>query len=387
MPKRNAISIQHRQLGKMPERTGFDLSEQAAPSQIRGRGARSNASGRYEEDRRMWVDDGWGGPAEWMEDDAPKMRTEEIVDTSRTVIARNESPDLYFDRSVNPYRGCEHGCIYCFARPTHAYLGYSPGLDFETRILWKPQVAELLEKELRAKSYKCRTLAMGTNTDPYQPVERHRKLARSVLEVLERFNHPVGIVTKSDLILRDRDILGRMAEKGLVKVAISLTTLDSQLCRVMEPRASAPGRRLAALRGLRDAGVPVSVLTAPIIPALNEAEIEDLLAAAKDAGAAEAGYILLRLPLEIKDLFHEWLRTEVPDRAKKVMKLLHEMRGGRAYDSTYGKRMVGEGPHARLIGERFKKACARLGLNDIRASLDTSQFQVPLAHGAQMSLF
>ncbi len=363
----------------------FDFTTRAAPDAVRGRGARSNAVGRYEREQRLTVDDGWGGPEEW-QGQGRAIRTQVSVDSSRSIIARNSSPDLGFDRSINPYRGCEHGCIYCFARPSHAYLGLSPGLDFETRLFMKPEAARLLEAELRRPGYDCRTIAMGTNTDPYQPLEREHGITRSVLQVLQRFNHPVGIVTKSDLIRRDIDILSDMATRGLAKVAVSVTTLDAGLARRMEPRASTPDKRLKAVRALSDAGVPVGVLAAPMIPSLNEPELERILEASRDAGATEAGYIMLRLPLEIADLFGEWLSDEVPNQASRIMKLVREMRGGRAYDARFGLRMTGTGPYAALVAKRFRVATARLGLNDRRLRLDPSQFAVPPAPGDQLRL-
>ncbi|WP_417515908.1 PA0069 family radical SAM protein [Minwuia sp.] len=361
------------------------MSDRAAPGQTRGRGARSNGSSRFDSERRVWVDDGWGGPDEW-QDGAPGIRTTETADATRTIIARNQSPDISFDRSINPYRGCEHGCIYCFARPTHAYLGLSPGIDFETKLLYKPEAAVLLEKELRAKSYRCRTIAIGTNTDPYQPIERRRMITREILKVLARFNHPVGIVTKSDLVVRDLDILAPMAEKGLAKVALSVTTLDHRLARSMEPRASTPARRIDAIRKLSEAGVRTAVMAAPLIPSLNEPEMEAILERARDAGATEAGYILVRLPLEIADLFQEWLETEVPDRASRIMRLIRDMRGGKAYDAAFGKRMSGSGPYAAMMGRRFRIAARRLGLNERKLLLETGLFSPPPAPGDQLSL-
>ncbi|WP_281018808.1 MULTISPECIES: PA0069 family radical SAM protein [unclassified Minwuia] len=363
----------------------FDFTTRAAPDAVRGRGARSNAVGRYESEQRLTVDDGWGGPEEW-QGQGRAIRTQVSVDSSRSIIARNTSPDLGFDRSINPYRGCEHGCIYCFARPSHAYLGLSPGLDFETRLFMKPEAARLLEAELHRPGYDCRTIAMGTNTDPYQPLEREHGITRSVLQVLQRFNHPVGIVTKSDLIRRDIDILSDMATRGLAKVAVSVTTLDAGLARRMEPRAATPRKRLDAVRALSDAGIPVGVLAAPMIPSLNEPELERILEASREAGATEAGYIMLRLPLEIADLFGEWLEDEVPNRAARIMKLVREMRGGRAYDARFGLRMVGTGPYAALVAKRFRVATARLGLNARRLRLDPSQFAVPPAPGDQLRL-
>src|SRR6476659_1584848 len=306
----------------------------------RGRGAQSNASGRYEPLARVAFDDGWRTL-----DELPPFKTTVSVDATRKIITRNESPDIGFERSINPYRGCEHGCIYCFARPTHAYLGLSPGLDFESKLLVKPEAAKLLEAEFKKPSYKPQVIAMGTNTDPYQPIEREWKVTRSILQVLWAFKHPVAIVTKSALIARDIDILAPMAAEGLVKVALSVTTLDRKLARVMEPRAATPERRLETLRALSGAGIPTGVMTAPIIPALNDEEMESILAAAAEAGAVQAGYTLLRLPLEIKDLFREWLEAQVPDRAKHVMSLVRSMRGGKDYDSNWGTRMTGRGPY------------------------------------------
>ncbi|MFY9626344.1 MAG: PA0069 family radical SAM protein, partial [Rhodoplanes sp.] len=283
----------------------------------RGRGAQSNASGRYEPIARIAFDDGWQSL-----DDLPPFATTVAIDTARKVITRNDSPDISFDRSINPYRGCEHGCAYCFARPTHAYLGLSPGLDFESKLFMKPDAPELLERELSAANYVPRTIAIGTNTDPYQPIERRYELMRRILKVLDKAGHPVGIVTKSDLILRDLDILSRMAKRRLVRVAVSVTTLDPQLARTMEPRAPTPPRRLAALRGLAAAGVPTSVMVAPVIPAINDAEIERILDAAAAAGVEGAGYVLLRLSHELRDLFREWLAANFPDREGRVFSLI-----------------------------------------------------------------
>jgi DNA repair photolyase len=348
----------------------------------RGRGAQSNASGRYEAEARVAFDDGWQSL-----DDLPPFKTTVAVDTARKVITRNESPDIGFDRSINPYRGCEHGCVYCFARPTHAYLGLSPGLDFESRLFAKPDAPELLEKELSAPGYEPRMIAIGTNTDPYQPIERERKIMRGILEVLERAGHPVGIVTKSALVARDIDILSRMAQRNLAKVALSVTTLDPQLARTMEPRASAPAKRLEALRRLAEAGVPTTVMVAPVIPALNDAEIERILDAAAHAGVKEASYVLLRLPLEVRDLFREWLLANYPDRYRHVFTLIRDMRGGRDYDSQWGTRMKGTGPMAWMIGRRFEIACDKLGLNKRRSRLTTSQFVRPQRGSEQLDLF
>jgi DNA repair photolyase len=353
------------------------------PDARRGRGATSNAAGRYESRGRVSVDDGWDN----LDEPAPPLRTQVLRDSTRTIIARNQSPDISFDRSINPYRGCEHGCIYCFARPTHAYLGMSPGLDFESKIFAKPDAAALLDKELRARSYKCRTMAMGTNTDPYQPVEREHGITRAILQILQRFNHPVGIVTKSALITRDIDILGPMAGENLAKAAISVTSLDHHLARKMEPRASTPTRRLEALRKLSDAGIPTAVMFAPAIPGLNDHELESVLEAAKDAGVTSAGYVMLRLPLEVKDLFQEWLTAEVPERASRVMSLVRNMRGGLDYDPKWGERMHGSGPIADALSDRFRLACKRLGLNEARRPLDTTKFRPPPQVGDQLALF
>jgi DNA repair photolyase len=354
----------------------------AHPDRRRGRGALTNESGRFEAERRVAIDDGWGS----LDEPPPPLRTTVTQDASRTIIARNDSPDIPFDRSINPYRGCEHGCVYCFARPTHAWLGLSPGLDFESRLFAKPQAAALLRRELAAPGYRCKTMAMGTNTDPYQPLEREWRLTRQVLEVLAECDHPVGIVTKSALIARDIDILAPMARKGLAKVFVSVTTLDRALARRMEPRAATPERRLATIAALSAAGIPTGVMVAPVIPALNDAEIEAILARARESGASEAGYILLRLPLEIKDLWRQWLADHYPDRAERVMKLVRETRFGRDYDATFGRRMTGSGPHAELIGRRFRLATKRLGLNERKFVVDTTQFKPPPRQGEQLNL-
>jgi DNA repair photolyase len=353
---------------------------------LRGRGALSNASGRYERHARVLVDDGWQPPVQEDEEAETSLKTEVLTDSSRTIITRNNSPDISFDRSINPYKGCEHGCVYCFARPTHAYLGLSPGADFESRIFAKPNAAELLRRELSKPGYVPNTIAIGTNTDPYQPIEKRMRVMRSVLEVLAEFNHPVGIVTKSALVLRDLDILAPMAEKGLAKVALSVTTLDAKLARAMEPRASTPTRRLDAIEGLREAGVPVGVMFAPVIPALNDEELESILTVAAKAGAATAGYVLLRLPLEIKDLFREWLGEHVPGRAAHVMSLIRQMRGGKDYDPAWHQRMRGSGPYAQMIAKRFQIAARRLGLNAPSKPLDMAKFRRPPQPGEQLNL-
>src|SRR5262245_57602672 len=347
----------------------------------RGRGAQSNASGRYEPTARVAFDDGWQNL-----EDLPPFKTSVTIDATRRIITRNDSPDISFDRSINPYRGCEHGCIYCFARPTHAYLGLSPGLDFEAKLFAKPDVPKLLERELSDPKYSPRTIAIVTNTHPYQPIERQHQIMRRILEVLDRFGHPVGIVTKSTLVLRDLDILSRMAKRNLVKVALSVTTLDPKLARVMEPRAATPPRRLDALQQLVQAGVPTSVMVAPVIPAINDAEIERILDAAAALGVQGAGYVLLRLPLEVRDLFREWLIANFPDRYRHVFKLIRDMRGGKDYDSEFGKRQTGSGPIAWMIGRRFEAACEKLNLNKTRTKLTTAHFAPPRREPAQLSL-
>ncbi len=358
------------------------LSAAADPRLLKGRGARSNDSSRYDSKHRVRLNDGWVP-----EDDAPPpLRTHVTRDSTRTIIARNTSPDISFNQSINPYRGCEHGCIYCFARPTHAYLGLSPGLDFETKLFVKPDAAKLLDAELRKPSYKPQVIAIGTNTDPYQPIEREWRVMRSILQVLAEFKNPVGIVTKSALIARDIDILAPMAKEGLARVALSVTTLDKGLARAMEPRAATPQRRLDAIRALSAAGIPTSVMAAPLIPALNDEELESILAAAAEAGATGAGYTLLRLPLEIKDLFREWLEAHRPDAAKHVMSLIRSMRGGKDYDAQWHLRQTGKGPYASLIAQRFAIAKRRLGLNQDRWALDLTKFRRPAKAGDQLAL-
>jgi DNA repair photolyase len=347
----------------------------------RGRGARSNRVGRFEAQERDTFDDGWESLAEL----AP-FKTEVRRETAKSIIASNDSPDIGFDQSINPYRGCEHGCIYCYARPTHCYLGHSAGLDFETKLYAKVNAADLLERELANPRYQPKLIALGAVTDPYQPIEREHLITRAVLEVLDRTSHPVGIVTKSALVVRDVDILARMAERGLVKVAISVTTLDRTIARKMEPRAATPPRRIEAIRALSQAGVPVAVMVAPIVPALNDSEIERILETARDAGATEAGYVLLRLPLELKELIREWLRTEFPDRAERVISILRSMHGGKDYTPEWRLRQRGQGPYAEQIGARFRLAVKRLGLNERNHKLRTDLFQRPVAQGGQMTL-
>ena len=354
-------------------------AEQVSADQRRGRGAVSNATGRFEPERRESFDDGW----ESLEDLEP-FKTEVRVEHAKTIIAWNDSPDLGFDRSINPYRGCEHGCIYCYARPSHAYWGYSAGLDFETKLTAKVNAAEALEKELSKPNYHSATIVVGSNTDAYQPIERERKITRSVLEVLDRFSHPVAIVTKSALVVRDLDILSRLASRGLVKVAISVTTFDRRLARKMEPRASTPDKRIEAIRQLSAAHVPTAVMAAPIIPALNDHELERILEAASAAGASEAAYVLLRLPLEICPLFQEWLQAEFPSRAARVMSLVRSTRGGKNYVSRFGERQRGTGPYAAQIADRFKAALNRYGLNKRQLTLRTDLFR---KQGTQLSLF
>jgi DNA repair photolyase len=348
----------------------------------RGRGAVTNPSGRFEPHAKVAFDDGWQSLEE-----LPPFKTHVTEERARKIITRNESPDIGFDRSINPYRGCEHGCIYCFARPTHAYQGLSPGLDFESRLFVKPDAPALLARELSEPSYRPRMIAMGTNTDPYQPIEKKWQVTRRILEVLRDAGHPVGIVTKSALVLRDIDILSEMAKNNLAKVAVSITTLDHKLARAMEPRAATPQRRLATLRALSNAGIPTAVMVAPIIPAINDSEIERILDAATAAGVEGAGYVMLRMPLEIKDLFREWLREHFPDKEKHVISLVRDLHGGKDYDSTWGKRQTGAGPYVWSIGRRFELACERLGLNKKRSKLTTAHFHPPAANRRQLDLF
>ncbi|MGA2792409.1 MAG: PA0069 family radical SAM protein [Roseiarcus sp.] len=356
-----------------------------APERRRGRGAASNDTGRFEPLSREEFDDGWE-----RDEAADPFKTEVIHERARVIITRNQSPDISFDRSINPYRGCEHGCVYCFARPTHAFLGLSPGLDFETKLFVKDGAAALLQRELAAPSYRARTMALGSNTDPYQPIERQYRITRAILETLARSDHPVGIVTKSNLVLRDLDILAPMAAKGLAKVYISVTTLEKDIARKMEPRAPIPARRIEAIERLAGAGVPVGVMVAPIIPAVNDSEIEKILTRAHSAGAREAGYVMLRLPLELRDIFREWLLVHYPDKLRHTLSLVQSTHGGKDYDSQWGKRMAGSGPYAWMIGRRFEIAAARLGYNEAPARLRSDLFHPPEdeAKGPrQLSLF
>ncbi len=347
----------------------------------RGRGAVSNAGGRYEPLLREVSDDGWGSL-----ETLPAFKTETIVEKPKSIITRNESPDLGFDRSINPYRGCEHGCVYCFARPTHAYMGLSPGLDFESRLFVKEGAAQLLERELARDSYVPKTIAIGTNTDPYQPIERKHRLTRGIVEVLAKARHPLAIVTKSALVVRDIDILAPMARLGLVKVAISITTLDPILARKLEPRAPTPQKRLETIKELAKAGIPVSVMVAPIIPGVNDAEIETILTRAQAYGASEAGYVMLRLPLEVKDLFRQWLLEHYPDKLRHVLSLVQSTHEGKDYDAAFGTRMTGTGPYAWMLGRRFEIAAQKLGLNARKIRMRTDLFEAPSKVTKQLSL-
>ena len=339
-------------------------------------------AGRYERLSCSYQSDGWD-----IEEDSAVLRREVADETPRSLITYNRSPDLPFDRSINPYRGCEHGCIYCFARPTHAWLGLSPGLDFETRLVARPNAPKVLERELRRKTYKVAPIAIGTNTDPYQPVEKEREIMRDCLRVLRDFGHPVAIVTKGALIERDIDILAPMAARGLLRVGISLTSLNAQLSRLMEPRAPAPARRLAMIRKLSQAGIPVRAMTSPVIPALNDHEIEDMLAQAKTAGASSASWIMLRLPQEVSPLFREWLCEHFPDRATRVMGHVRAMHGGKDYEAKWGQRMRGTGPYAALIAQRFARAARQLNLDLQQPALRCDLFQMPARAGDQLGLF
>ncbi len=355
------------------------------PHLHRHRGALTNPDCRYDRARREAVDDGWG--RDWAED-LPPLATEVTVDATRTILTRNQSPDLPFDRSINPYRGCEHGCIYCFARPNHAKLGLSPGLDFESRLFAKPRAPELLAAELRRPGYRPAPIAIGTNTDPYQPIEGRWRIMRGCLEVLAAFNHPVTITTKGFGITRDIDLLAPMAAKGLASVAVSIVTLDRNLARILEPRAATPERRLAAIARLAEAGIPVTILAAPVIPALTDHELESILEAARQAGAISAGFVLLRLPGEVAGLFEDWLGTHFPDRAGRILSLLRQSREGRLYRSDFGRRMTGSGPAAALLSRRFQVAARRLGLVGREApSLRRDLFRPPPQVGDQLALW
>ncbi|TYB87742.1 PA0069 family radical SAM protein [Oceaniovalibus sp. ACAM 378] len=358
-------------------------TDQTIPAQRRrGRGALSNPDVRFDPYTRVTEPDGWD-----REEDLPPLRTEVSIEVPRRVITRNTSPDISFDRSINPYRGCEHGCIYCFARPSHAYLGLSPGLDFETRLIARPAAPRQLAKELSAKKYKVAPIAIGTNTDPYQPIEKARGIMRGCLEVLSEFRHPVTVATKGTLIERDADILGEMGQAGLARVGISLTTLDATLARRLEPRVPSPLRRLKAIEALAKAGCPVRVMVSPVIPGLTDPEIEAILKSARDAGAVAASWIMLRLPFEVSPLFSRWLREHYPDRASKVMSRLREMHGGKEYSAEWHHRMQGSGVYADLIAQRFELACGRLGLSEALPKLRCDLFHVPPRPGDQLTLF
>ena len=355
----------------------------ALPHPVRGRGAKSNASGRFEAEAYEAFDDGWTP-----EDPRPaRIETTLTAERAKTIITKNDSPDIGFDRSINPYRGCEHGCIYCYARPAHAYMGLSPGVDFETKLFFKADAARLLERELSKPGYQPRHIHIGGNTDPYQPAERTLKVTRSILGVLQRFNHPFSIITKSALIARDAEIIGEMGRRGLARPFVSITTLDRKLARIMEPRAATPEKRLQAVEALAKAGADVGVGFAPVIPGLNDHEMEAVLKRSVEAGATQAMFTMLRLPREIKDLFREWLEAETPDRAGKVMSLVRQVRGGLDYDVRWGSRMTGEGPIAELVAKRFNRACAKLGLNAHRQQMRLDLFKVPDRPGGQMDLF
>lgn len=387
---RRELDAQEMAAFEMPEAIA-DAAPATRPAKRRGRGTGVNPASRFDRAVTQECADGWE-PADGAVAELPPLETTLIRDASRSAISWNQSPDIGFDRAVNPYRGCEHGCVYCYARPTHAYLGYSPGLDFETKIVYKPDVAEVLERELRKPGYAVRPMALGSNTDPYQPIERTMRLTRAVLQVLDRCDHPVSIVTKSASVVADLDILASMARRNLVRVWLSVTTLDPALARTMEPRAASPAKRLRAVTELVQAGVPVGVLAAPMIPGLNDAELERILQAAAQAGASVAAYVLLRLPHELKQIFEDWLHQHVPNRARHVLELVRETRAGGLNDSRFGHRFNGTGVYADLLGQRFLRAARQLGLEQ-RPELDCSRFHPPApaaARGfaeAQLSLF
>ena len=354
----------------------------------KGRGAVSNPTGRFEAEQRLAVADGW--TEREMEEEEPVLRTHVGIDATRSILNRNDSPDIPFERSINPYRGCEHGCVYCFARPTHAYMDLSPGLDFESRLFAKTNAPEKLVEALAKRSYKPSPIMLGANTDPYQPIERTYRITRELLEILDASNHPVGITTKSPNVVRDLDILERMAARGLVAVGVSVTTLDPALARILEPRAPAARKRLQAIRSLSDAGVPVTLMAAPMIPHINDMELEALIEAGADMGCRHAAYILLRLPLEVRDLFAEWLENHFPDRKERVLNQVRETRGGRDYDPTFGQRMTGQGVYADLLKRRFRVKVRQLGLNRAEPTevrLDATAFKPPVPPGGQMPLF
>lgn len=349
---------------------------------LKNRGAFSNPEGRFETQQREEFHDGW----DITEDPLPLLETILLPEYAKSIITYNDSPDIGFDQSINPYRGCEHGCIYCYARPSHAYMNLSPGIDFETKIFHKVDAANLLKKELAKKNYQCKTIVIGANTDPYQPAESKLKITRSILEVLNEYNHPVAIITKNSLIERDMDILSEMARKNLAKVAVTVTTLSTQLKIILEPRTTSPRARIKTIRKLTEHGIPVRVMAAPMIPMINDKELEKILSAASEAGATHAGYTLIRLPYEVKQLFKEWLSNHFPDRAEHVMSIIKQMRGGKEYDATFGTRMRGEGEFANLLAMRFKLACKRFNLNNKPSLIDTSQFTPPKEPGLNFEL-
>jgi DNA repair photolyase len=350
---------------------------------IKGRGTALRPPGRFESRDTARVDDGWGT----IEEELPPFKTTVTPERAKSIISRNDSPDIGFDQSINPYKGCEHGCIYCYARPSHAYLNLSPGLDFESKLFYKPNAAELLDQELRKPGYQVRNISLGANTDPYQPIERRLEVTRSILQVLARFRHPVGIITKGSMIERDLDLLMDLARDRLVSVGVTLTTLEAELKRTLEPRASSPQARLRVMRKLSAAGIPVRVMFSPVIPCVNDAELERVLEAAAEAGASTASYVLLRLPYELKELFREWLEAHMPLRAAHVMSLINQSRGGKDYQAEFGSRMRGSGQFAELIAKRFVLAQRRYGLDRGGEGSNTAAFRVPPAAGDQMGLF
>jgi DNA repair photolyase len=352
----------------------------------KGRGATLNPGNRFAHAEREAFDDGWAVELEREGEAPPPLKTVVTIQQSRTIVSHNDSPDIGFSSSINPYQGCEHGCIYCYARPSHAYLDLSPGLDFETKLFAKPEAAALLRKEFDNPRYRPQVIVIGANTDPYQPIEREWKITRSLLQVFLDYRHPVGLITKSALVERDIDLLAELARHNLARAFVSITSLDKTLARRMEPRAAAPHRRLEAVKRLTEAGIPVGVMTAPMIPALNDGDMEAILEAAAERGATMAGYTFIRLPYEIKDLFKAWLAEHYPQRAEHVMSVIRQMRGGKEYDSSFGQRMHGSGNFAELLEHRFTIACRRLKLNQQRKELETGLFRRPLA-GGQMSLF
>jgi DNA repair photolyase len=387
MPTQAAKIAHPSQRAAVARRLGVPFADRLVDAERRrGRGAASNAAGRFETLLREEVDDGWAA------DEAPApFETEVAIERPRSIITRNQSPDISFDRSINPYRGCEHGCFYCFARPSHAHLGLSAGLDFESKLFVKDGAAAVLERELAKPGYRPRPIALGANTDAYQPIERRYRVTRAILEVLARARHPVAIVTKSNLVLRDLDLLAPMAAEGLAKVLVSVTTIERDLARRMEPRAPTPARRLEAIARLAEAGVPVGVMAAPIIPAVNDGEIEAILTRAYAAGAREAGYVALRLPFELRELFREWLATTFPDKLERALSLTRSMHGGKDYDSQWGRRMAGSGPYAWMIGRRFEVAAKRLGYRETPLALRSDLFRPPVladpGEPRQLSLF